>query len=92
MLHFYLNSTSEKCLSGPKDVRLLILGVRINIYPKGAIASEKQRRERVCVSVCVCVERERDRLPAGVSISNSYKSIFLALLSSGTIIWTSSIL
>lgn len=57
MLHFYFDFYIREMFIGPKDVRLLILGVRINIYPKGAIASEKQRRERE--SECVYGEGER---------------------------------
>lgn len=58
MLHFYFYFYIREMFIGPKDVRLLILGVRINIYPKGAIASEKQRRERERESECVYGEGE----------------------------------
>lgn len=45
---------SRQLLSGPKDVTLLIGDTKLEAYPKGATASEKQRHWAVySASVCV---------------------------------------
>ena len=47
---------SHKHFSGPKNMTSLIQDVRFKLYPRGAIASEKQGDSKCgCVNVCMCL-------------------------------------
>lgn len=60
----------HKHLSGPKDVTSLIRDVRFNLYPKGSIASEKQRGiQRACVRARVCMSVQSNK-----RLINTYSS------------------